>query len=200
MKKHATLLQVTVMAILAAAAVADTAASGGALGRVAGSLSPPFNVGALDKAYSFLSDVGGEEVGRVLDNISDALDPTKGDVGVPSNVRGVKEVTGAEYRSVLHYLDTECQGWDRQMGGMERALSADGVLGWVHSIGFLRYDVDWVTLRVLHLFGGAKELSRFVSHQWFPRSFTFSRWYRGVDCMQRLHAETKHHVVLRPLA
>lgn len=129
MKKHATLLQVTVMAILAAAAVADTAASGGALGRVAASLSLPFEVGALDDAYSFLSDVGGEEMDRILGDISDALDPTKGEVGVPTNLRGVKEVTGVEYRSVLNYLDTECQGWDRQMGGMERAISADGVLG-----------------------------------------------------------------------
>lgn len=139
MKKHATLLQVTVMAILAAAAVAGTAASGGALGPFAASLSLPFEVGTLEDAYSFLSDAGGEEVDRILDDISDALDPTKGDVGVPSNVRGVKEVTGAEYRSVLHYLDTECQGWDRQMGGMERALSADGVLGWVQCLGFRRH-------------------------------------------------------------
>lgn len=136
MKKHAALLQVTVMAILAAAAVAGTAASGGALGPVAASLSLPFEVGTLDNAYSFLSDVGGEEMDRMLDNISDALDPTKGEVGMPTNARGVKEVTGAEYRSVLNYLDTECPGWDRQMGGMERALSADGVLGWVHSPGF----------------------------------------------------------------
>ncbi|CAN0380068.1 unnamed protein product, partial [Ectocarpus sp. 8 AP-2014] len=43
----------------------------------------------------------------------------------------VKEVTGAEYRSVLDFLDTRCQGWDRQMGGTERAFSADGVMGWV---------------------------------------------------------------------
>ncbi|CAN0284688.1 unnamed protein product, partial [Ectocarpus sp. 4 AP-2014] len=43
----------------------------------------------------------------------------------------VKEVTGAEYRSVLDFLDTRCQGWDRQMGGMERTFSADGVMGWV---------------------------------------------------------------------
>ncbi len=129
MKKHATLLQVTVMAILAAAAVAGTAVSGGALAPVTDALTLAFEVGTLDDAYSFLSDAGGEEVDRILDDISDALDPTKGDVGVPTNVRGVKEVTGAEYRSVLNFLDTECQGWDRQVGGMERALSADGVLG-----------------------------------------------------------------------
>eukprot|EP00903_Cladosiphon_okamuranus_P017351 g15985.t1 len=125
MKKHATLLQVTVMAIVAAAAVADATVSGGTLGRVATSMSLPFEVGTLDDAYSFLSDAGGEEMDHILDNISDALSPTKGEVGVPTNVRGVKEVTGAEYRSVLHYLDTECQGWDQQMGGMERALSTD---------------------------------------------------------------------------
>lgn len=129
MKKHATLLQVTVMAILAAAAVAGTAVSGGALAPVTAVLTLPFEVGTLDDAYSFLSDAGGEEVDRILDDISDALDPTKGDVGMPTNVRGVKEVTGAEYRSVLNFLDTECEGWDRQMGGMERALSADGVFG-----------------------------------------------------------------------
>lgn len=127
MKKHATLLQVTVIAILAAAAVVGTAASGGALGPVAASLSLPFEVGTLDDAYSFLSETGGEEIDHILNDISDALDPTKGEVGVPTNVRGVKEITGAEYHSVLDYLERECRGWDRQMGGMERALSADGV-------------------------------------------------------------------------
>lgn len=137
-KKHDTVLQGTVMTILAAAAVAGTVASGGALGPVASSLPLPFEVGTLDDAYSFLSDAGGEEMDCILDNISDALDPTEGEVGVPTNVRGVKEVTGAEYRSVLNYLDTECQGWDRQMGGMERALSADGVLaeGSLFFVGF----------------------------------------------------------------
>eukprot|EP00752_Nemacystus_decipiens_P013633 g12086.t1 len=144
MKKHATLLQVTVMAIVAAAAVASTAISGGALGPIAASLSLPFEVSTLDDAYNFLSGVGGEEMDRLLGDISDALDPTKSEVGLPSNVRRVKEVTGAEYRSVLHYLDTECQGWDRQMGGMERALSADGVLGWVCP----RHRLDWMSAEV----------------------------------------------------
>eukprot|EP00752_Nemacystus_decipiens_P013632 g12085.t2 len=137
MKKHATLLQVTVMAILATAAVADAAASGGALGRISASLSLPFEVGTLEDAYSFLSDVGGEEMGSILDNISDALDPTKGEVGVATNKRAVKEVTGAEYRSVLNYLD-------RHMGGMERALSADGVLGWVCR----QHRSDWESTEV----------------------------------------------------
>lgn len=129
MKRHATLLQVTVMVILAAAAVAGTAASGGALGPIAASLALPFEVIDLDEAYQFLSGVGGEEMDRILDDISDTLDPSKGQVGVPTNVRRVKEVTGAEYRSVLNFLDTKCPGWDRQMGGMERTLSADGVMG-----------------------------------------------------------------------
>ncbi|CAM9468710.1 unnamed protein product, partial [Hapterophycus canaliculatus] len=131
MKRHATLLQVTVMVILAAAAVAGTAASGGALGPMAISLALPFEVIDLDEAYRFLSGVGGEEMDRMLDDISDTLDPCKGQVGVPTNVRRVKEVTGAEYRSVLNFLDTRCQGWDRQIGGMERTPSADGVIGWV---------------------------------------------------------------------
>ncbi|CAM9796640.1 unnamed protein product [Laminaria digitata] len=131
MKKHATLLQVTVMAILAAAAVAGTAASGGAIGPIAASLALPFEVIDLDEAYRFLSGVGGEEMDRMLEDISDTLDPTKGEVGVCTNLQRVKEVTGAEYRSVLSFLDTRCEGWDRQMGGMERTLSADGVMGWV---------------------------------------------------------------------
>lgn len=83
MKRHATLLQVNVMAILAAAAVAGTAASGGTLGPIAASLALPFEVIDLDEAYRFLSGVGGEEMDRMLDDISDTLDPTKGQVGCP---------------------------------------------------------------------------------------------------------------------
>lgn len=128
MKKHAMLLQMTVMAILAAAAVAGTAVSGGAIGPIAASLALPFEVIDLDEAYRFLSGAGGEEMDRMLDDISDTFDPTKGEVGA-TNLRRVKEVTGAEYRSVLNFLDSKCQGWDRQMGGMERTLSADGVIG-----------------------------------------------------------------------
>ncbi|CAN0059348.1 unnamed protein product [Ectocarpus fasciculatus] len=131
MRKHATLLRVSVMSILAASAVVANAASGGAMGPIAASLALPFEVIDLDEAYSFLSGVGGEEMDRVLDDISDVLDPTKGEAGAPTNLQRVKEVTGAEYRSVLNFLDTRCQGWDRQMGGMERTLSADGVMGWV---------------------------------------------------------------------
>ena len=129
MKKHATLLQATVMTILAAAAVAGTAASGGAMGPIAASLALPFEVLNLDAAYGFLSGAGGEEMGRMLHDISDALDPAKAEVGAPTNLQHVKEVTGSEYRSVLNFLDTTCQGWDRHMGGLERTLSADGVLG-----------------------------------------------------------------------
>lgn len=129
MKKHAMLLQMTVMAILAAAAVAGTAVSGGALRPIVASLALPFEVIDLDEAYRFLSGAEGEEMDRMLDDISDTFDPTKDEVGAPTNLRRVKEVTGAEYRSVLNFLDSKCQGWDRQMGGMERTLSADGVIG-----------------------------------------------------------------------
>lgn len=129
MKKHATLLQVTVMAILAGAAVAGTVASGGAMGTIAASLALPFEVIDLDEAYRFLSGTGGEEMDCTLDDISDTLDPTKGEVGAPTNLRRVKEVTGSEYRSVLNFLDTKCRGWDQHMGGLERNLSADGVIG-----------------------------------------------------------------------
>ncbi|CAN0073764.1 unnamed protein product [Ectocarpus sp. 8 AP-2014] len=130
-KKHATLLRVSVMAILAASAVVGNAASGGAMGPIAASLMLPFEVIDLDEAYSFLSGVGGEAMDRMLDDVSDVLDPTKGEAGAPANLERVKQVTGAEYRSVLNFLDTRCQGWDRQMGGMERTFSADGVMGWV---------------------------------------------------------------------
>ena len=85
----------------------------------------PFEMMNLDEAYRFLSGAGGE----VLHDISDALDPAKGDVGAPTNLQRVKDVTGSEYRSVLNFLDTKCQGWDRLMGGLERTLSADGVVG-----------------------------------------------------------------------
>jgi len=93
------------------------------------SLALPFEIINLDEAYRFLSGAGGEEMDRVLDDISDALDPAKGEVGAPTNLQRVKDVTGSEYRSVLNFLDTKCQGWDRHMGGLERTLSADGVLG-----------------------------------------------------------------------
>lgn len=129
MKKHATLLQVTVMTILAAAAVAGTAASGGAMRPIAASLALPFEMMNLDEAYGFMSGTGGEEMDRMLEDISDALDPGKGEVGAPTNLQRVKEVTGSEYRSVLNFLDTKCQGWDRHVGGLERTLSADGVVG-----------------------------------------------------------------------
>lgn len=125
-KKHATLLQVTVMAILAAAAVAGTAASAGALGPIA-SLPWPFEVIDLDEAYKFLSGAK-DEMDGMLNDISDTLDLAKDEEGMP-NLQRVKEVTGTEYRSVLHFLDTKCRGWGRQMGGMERTLSADGVVG-----------------------------------------------------------------------
>lgn len=85
MKRHATLLQVAVMAILAAAAVAGTAASGGATGPIAASLSLPFEVINLDETYRFLSGVGGEEMDRMLDDISDALDPTRARVCIPTS-------------------------------------------------------------------------------------------------------------------
>ncbi|CAN0553612.1 unnamed protein product, partial [Ectocarpus sp. 12 AP-2014] len=116
MKRHATLLRVSVMTILAAAAVAGTAASVGAMGSIASSLALPFELIDLDEAYKFLSGVGGEEMDGILDDISDTLDPTKGEVGVRTNFQRVKDVTGAEYRSVLNFLDTRCRGWDRQMG------------------------------------------------------------------------------------
>ncbi|CAN0168191.1 unnamed protein product [Ectocarpus sp. 4 AP-2014] len=132
MRKHAMLLRVSVMAILAASAVVGNAASGGAMGPIASSLMLPFEVIDLDEAYSFLSGVEGEAMDRMLDDVSDVLDPTKGEAGAPTNLERVKEVTGAEYRSVLNFLDTWCQGWDRQMGGMERAFSVDGVMGWVY--------------------------------------------------------------------
>ncbi|CAB1107067.1 unnamed protein product [Ectocarpus sp. CCAP 1310/34] len=83
----------------------------------------------LDAAYSFLPGVGGEAMDRMLDDVSDVLDPTKGEAGAPTNLERVKKVTGAEYRSVLNFLDTRVQGWDRQMGGMKRTFSADGVMG-----------------------------------------------------------------------
>lgn len=142
MRKHATLLQVTVMVILAAAAVAGTAASGGALGAVTATLNLPFEVDTLDDAYSFLSDAGGEEMDRMLNDISDILDPTKGDGDVPTNVRGVKEVTGAEYRSVLSFLDTKCQGWDRQMGGY-RTSTLCRRRAWVSV-------VSWISVSIFH--------------------------------------------------
>ena len=129
MNKHATLLQVTVMAIVATAAVTGTAASAGALGSVVASLALPFGVVVLEEAYEFLPEAGGEEMERMLGDISDALDPTKPDVGAPTNPKAVHNVTGAEYRSVLDFMDTKCQGWDRQMGGMERTSSQDGVVG-----------------------------------------------------------------------
>lgn len=99
------------------------------MGPIAASLMLPFEVIDLDEAYSFLSGVGGDAMDRMLDDVSDVLDPTKGEAGAPTNLERVKEVTGAEYRSVLNFLDTRCQGWDRQMGGMERTFSADGVMG-----------------------------------------------------------------------
>lgn len=99
------------------------------MGPIAAALTFPFEVIELDEAYRFLSDVGGEAMDRMLDDISDVLDPTKDEAGAPTNLQRVKEVTGAEYRSVLNFLDTRCQGWDRQMGGLERTLSADGVMG-----------------------------------------------------------------------
>ena len=95
------------------------------MGPIFASLALPFEIINLDEAYRFLSGAGGE----VLHDISDALDPAKGDVGAPTNLQRVKDVTGSEYRSVLNFLDTKCQGWDRHMGGLERTLSADGVLG-----------------------------------------------------------------------
>lgn len=127
--KHATLLQVTVMAIVATAAVTGTVASAGALGSVVASLALPFEVVVLEEAYDFLAEAGGEEMERMLGDISDALDPTKPDVGAPTNPKAVHNVTGAEYRSVVDFMDTKCQGWDRQMGGMERTSSQDGVVG-----------------------------------------------------------------------
>ncbi|CAM9188513.1 unnamed protein product [Ectocarpus sp. 6 AP-2014] len=161
-KKHAMLLQVTVMTILAAGAVASSAASGGALGPVAASLALPFELIDLGVAYRFLSGTGGEEMDRMLDDISDALDPTKGEVGVP-NLRGVKEVTGAEYRSVLNFLNTNCQGWDRQMGGMERTISADGVVGWVcprHRSEWMSADVKGASTKATRASGSTASTPR----------------------------------------
>lgn len=82
MRKYATLLQVTVMAIVAAATADGTIASAGALGSVAASLVLPFEVLVLQEAYETLAEAGGEEIERVLGYVSDALDPTKSDVGV----------------------------------------------------------------------------------------------------------------------
>lgn len=125
MRKHATLLQVTVMTFLAAAAVAGNAAAGGAPVPFASVLGLPFEMIDLDDAYRFLSGAK-DEMDSMLNDVSDALDPVQGKAGVHQRV---KDVTGAEYRSVLNFLDTKCRGWDRQMGGLERALSADGVVG-----------------------------------------------------------------------
>ncbi|CAM9778355.1 unnamed protein product [Scytosiphon promiscuus] len=163
MKKHATLLQVTVMAILAAAALAGTVASGGVVGIVAASLALPFEVIDLDEAYRFLSGAGGEEMDCMLDDISDILDPTKGEGGAPTNLRRVKEVTGSEYRSVLNFLDTKCRGWDQHMGGLERTPSADGVIGWVcpqHKSEWKSADVKCSSVRATRAGGNASSPMR----------------------------------------
>lgn len=89
MSKHATLLQVTVMAIVETAAVTGTVASAGALGSVVAALELPFEVVVLEEAYEFLSEAGGEEMERMLGDISDALDPTKPDVSAPTNPKAV---------------------------------------------------------------------------------------------------------------
>ncbi|CAN0534151.1 unnamed protein product, partial [Ectocarpus sp. 8 AP-2014] len=63
------------------------------MGPIAASLMLPFEVIDLDEAYSFLSGVGDEAMDRLLDDVSDVLDPTKGEAGAPTNLERVKEVT-----------------------------------------------------------------------------------------------------------